>query len=146
MFTSLGLMAMPVSALFMAATTDGGGSLNDPFTYLTGLGFPGIIIALLLTGQLVPKGVIDRMSKDLDRKDEIIKAKDEQIAALQAGLVDKAIPALTRSTQVLERLPSSVKHSENAVLERLDQVSGLQSDMADLARKLESLVRESGST
>jgi hypothetical protein len=76
----------------------------DPLTLLTNLGFPGVVILLLVVGKLRTEGEVKRLESEAARKDQIIAQKDETILKLQAGLVDQAIPALTRSTQVRERL------------------------------------------
>lgn len=110
-------------------------TLSDPFTYLTGLGFPGIVIGLLITGQLRTKSEAERLIEENRRKDEIIIAKDRQLEALQASIVDKAIPALTRSTQVLESLqkPEVGAH---------DELSTARREIAEVAARLERLTTQ----
>lgn len=97
-------MPMDVLTSIAAAAPSGGGGGTDPFTYLTGLGFPGIVIGLLITGQLYPKSVVERLTAENEAKDAIIKAKDDQMNALQGGITDKVIPALTLATQTMENI------------------------------------------
>ena len=77
---------------------------TDPISLLTSLGFPGIVISLFITGKLRWDGEVKRLIQEIDKKDEVIKQKDEQIARLQDSIIQQAIPALTRSTQIMEQL------------------------------------------
>jgi hypothetical protein len=79
-------------------------SATDPVSLLTSLGFPGVVIILFITGKLRWDGEVKRLVQEIDKKDEIIRLKDEQISKLQSGIMDQAIPALTRSTQIMEQL------------------------------------------
>lgn len=45
------------------------------------------------------------MQADLDRQNVVIAEKDDQIIKLQTGIVEQAIPAIAKSTQVLETIP-----------------------------------------
>jgi hypothetical protein len=93
-------------------------ALQSPITYLTGLGFPGIIIVLFITGKLRWGGEVDFLRDELKKRDDIIKLKDEQITILQDGVKKDVIPALTRSVDLLEKLPET----ERQVLERYAEV------------------------
>lgn len=77
---------------------------TDPLSLLTGLGPAGIIIVLLVVGKLRTEGEVKRLEVELDRKDQVIEAKDAQLAALQDGIVGQAIPALTRYTDTVEQV------------------------------------------
>ena len=114
---------------------DAAGSVNTPFTYLTGLGFPGVIIALFISGQIRLKSEVERLYAELSKKDDIIALKDKQIEALQQGIVEKAIPALTRSTQVLEAMPKDGHFIDKAVEAR--------NEMAALVSRIEQIYRDS---
>jgi len=74
----------------------------DPIALLTSLGFPGVVIILFITGKLRWDGEVKRLVQELDKKDKIIEAKDIQLAKLQDGVVEQVIPALTRSSQIIE--------------------------------------------
>lgn len=103
----LSVAAVTVALSGLGATiADAASGGTDPLTYLTGLGFPGIIIALLLTGQLRTKTEVERLIAENESKDAIITSKDRQIAVIQDGLVKDVIPALTKSTQILESMSS----------------------------------------
>lgn len=56
---------------------------------------PSVVVWLFITGRIV-------RGTELDKKDAALERKDDQIAALNKGLIDTAIPAITRATSVLE--------------------------------------------
>jgi hypothetical protein len=79
----------------------------DPYSLIGTVVTPVLVIALLLMGKLHTHGEVARLETDLAARDAALAVKDEQLTALQAGLVDRAIPALTRATLVLEGLDAS---------------------------------------
>lgn len=81
-----------------------GGDNFDPVQLLLNTGIPGIVVVLLITGRLRTQAEVERLEADNARKDAVIASKDELISSLQAGINDKAIPALTMSTRALERI------------------------------------------
>lgn len=76
----------------------------DPYTLLASAGIPGVVVLLLITGKLRTEAEVNRLVAENSRKDLVIAQKDEQIQSLQRGIVDQAIPALTRSTLLMETL------------------------------------------
>jgi len=91
----------------VGAAADAGGSSFDPLTLLASTGIPGVVIVLLITGKLRTESEVKRLEGENDRKDIVIAQKDEQIQRLQAGIVDQAIPVITRSTELLARFTSA---------------------------------------
>ena len=83
------------------------GSSFDPLQMLASAGLPGVVILLLITGKLRTESEVKRLEADNERLHGIIATKDELIAALNSSIVDRAIPALTTSTHVLERLSTT---------------------------------------
>lgn len=65
---------------------------------------PVIVIILLLLGKLRTEPEVKRLESENTSLRAQVHDKDAQMISLQSGLVDKAIPALTRSTLVLETL------------------------------------------
>lgn len=117
------------SGLFAAGELTTGA---DPFNWVTGLGFPGVIIALLITGYLRTKPEVDRLVADNRAKDKVIERKDEIIISLQTTITQQALPALARSTEVLEAIPSS----ETGLVAQLRQTQlGLNSAIERLERR-----------
>lgn len=100
---------------------------DDPVAWLVNLGVAGIVIVLLVTGRL-------RTGKEVEHLLEEIAAKDQIISAFQAQLTGHTLPALARSAQVLEAIPTS----EHALM---SQLRDAQREVADLAVRLERLSR-----
>ena len=78
--------------------------LTDPVSWLINLGVAGIWLICFLTGKVRPGKEVDSLESRLAVKDKIIEQKDAQIASLQAGILEQAVPAIVRATQVMERL------------------------------------------
>lgn len=78
--------------------------LADPIGWLVNLGVAGIWLISFLTGKVRPGKEVESLEGRLAQKDKIIEAKDAQIASLQAGILEQAVPAIVRATQVMERL------------------------------------------
>lgn len=101
--------------------------VSDPLAWLVNLGVAGIVIVLLVTGKL-------RTGKEVEHLLAELAAKDQLIAAFQQQLTGTTLPALARSTAVLEAIPSS----ERVMHQQLRQA---QQEVADLARSIERLAR-----
>jgi len=83
----------PAAVSLLADATTGIGF--DPFSLIGTLLTPVIVVLLLLGGKLHTEGDYKRLADDLE-------AERARTAALQSALTDRVIPALTRSTLVLE--------------------------------------------
>lgn len=101
---------------------------TDPFTWLINLGVAGIVLVLLITGQLRTKAEVDHLMSE-------IAAKDRVIEAVQKELLGTTLPALTQSTRVLEAIPAS----ERALV---DELRRAQSEAKDLTSRMERMVRD----
>lgn len=78
--------------------------LSDPVSWLINLGTAGVMLILFITGKVRSGKESESLEGRLAVKDRIIEQKDAQIAALQAGILEQAVPAIIRATQVIERL------------------------------------------
>lgn len=100
---------------------------TDPLTWLVNYGVAGIVILLLVTGQLRTKSEVNQLERQLAARDNIIEA-------LQSNLTRHTLPALASSTRVLEAIPAS----ESAVLAELSRV---RSEAESLVARLEAAQR-----
>jgi hypothetical protein len=98
MWVPAAVIAAP-AVVSVAATADGAGGF-DPTTLIGTVVTPVLVIALILFGKLHTHGEVERLETDL-------AAERADNAALQAALTDRVVPALTRSTLVLEALDAS---------------------------------------
>lgn len=77
---------------------------TDPYAIVTSLGPVGFFLILLITGKLRTENELKRVEESLAKSQADSARKDEQIAALQASIMEQAIPSLVRSTMVMEKL------------------------------------------
>ena len=113
---------------FLLAPIAATSAAEDPFTWLINLGVAGIVIVLLITGKL-------RTGKEVEYLLEEMAAKDELIKAFQTQLMGQTLPALTRSTQVLEAIPTSEKSMYEALNKSQQEVLGLTKRLHDLLQE-----------
>lgn len=85
------------AAVSLIADAAAGGNGFDPFSLIGTVFTPVVVIILLLTNKLHTEGDYKRIAEDLESE----RARN---AALQTALTEQAIPALTRSTLVLETI------------------------------------------
>ena len=100
---------------------------SDPLVWLVNLGVAGIVIVLLVTGQLRTKSEVDHLLAE-------IAAKDRVIDAVQTQLLGQTLPALAQSTRVIEAVPAS----EAALVEELRRT---QVEAVNLITRMERLGR-----
>jgi hypothetical protein len=125
---------------------------NDPLAWLINLGVAGIVIVLLITGQLRTKSEVDRLERvNVDQKDSYEKQltdKDRQLAdkerqldkrdvlieALREQLTNRTIPALARVGDVVAAYPQQRQSEE----ELHDRMEGLVSRVEAMQRRLDN--------
>lgn len=105
---------------------------SDPVTYLLGFGPLGLIVAAFMFGWIYPSSTVKRLEAQLVQKDEIIQNKDLQIGTLQASIAKDSLPALIKSTTVLEGYPDLEKRIR-------DNFSEMHDDIDRLTRKLDGM-------
>lgn len=90
----------------------------DPVSWLVNYGVAGIVILLLVTGQLRTKSEVAGLQKALGDADERARQKDVALSALMAQMTGHTVPQLTDLSRVLNALPDrldalSAKIEEN---------------------------------
>lgn len=103
----------------------GEASASDPISWLINYGVAGVIIILLVTGQLRTKAEVEGLKAELTKKDESITAKDAALTALVTQLTT-FLPQLAKVGDVVEALPRNADTHLAAVLRdisaRLDDI------------------------
>lgn len=79
---------------------------SDPVSWLINYGVAGVIIILLVTGQLRTKAEVEGLKAELIKKDESITAKDAALTALVTQLTT-FLPQLAKVGDVVEALPKN---------------------------------------
>jgi hypothetical protein len=102
MIVPLAVVAAPAATALAYTAADTGGV--DLTSLLGTVVTPVIVILLLLTGKLRTEGEVKNRDETIRILRQQNTDKDVQLTALQAGVVEKAIPALTRTALILERL------------------------------------------
>lgn len=115
--------------MLAAVATAWASAATDPFTWLINVGVAGVVIVLLVTGQLRTKAEVSQLERQ-------IEAKDALIEAFQAQLTANTLPALERSAQVFEALPRA---TERAVYRDLGQV---RAEIEELSQRLQAMTEE----
>lgn len=98
---------------------------SDPLSWLINLGVAGIVIVLLVTGQLRTKSEVEHLLAE-------IEAKNKVIDAVQVQLLSSTLPALANSTRVIEAVPA-----QEQVL--IDQLRRTQADASELIARMERM-------
>lgn len=96
---------------------------SDPLTWLINLGVAGIVIVLLITGKL-------RTGKEVEHLLEEIASLKQVLSATQAQLTGHALPALAKSAEALESIPT------NQLATVQEQVMELSKQVSKLAEKM----------
>jgi hypothetical protein len=94
---------------------------SDPLTWLVNLGVAGIVIVLLVTGQLRTKAEVSNLQAQIQSQAKLIEG-------FQTQLNNSTLPALTKFVQFAETIPEN-NHE-------------IRSDIADLAKLMHELARQ----
>lgn len=114
---------------FLIFTTLESTAATDPLGWLVNLGVAGVVIVLLVTGQLRTKSEVTHLEAEIASKDKVIEA-------FQLQLTGHTLPALARSARIFEAIPAS----ETALLVELRKA---RTEASDLASRLEVLAERS---
>jgi hypothetical protein len=123
------LLLDPVAVGNVTAASD---AASDPLTWLFNVGVAGVVLVLLVTGQLRTKSEVTQLERQ-------IVAKDEALAALQAQLTANTLPALERSALVIEALPLAAQRHQRGVYGDLNT---MRQELAHLSEQLRHLTTE----
>lgn len=82
-------------------------SAADPVGFLVNYGVAGIVIILLVTGQLRTKAEVSGLQKALEEAVEREKQKDLALANLVQQITQHVLPGLNNLAGVVEALPAS---------------------------------------
>lgn len=112
------------AAMLMAWETN---ATQDPLAWLVNVGVAGIVIILFVTGQIRTKSEVLRLESELDRANKVIDA-------IQQQLIGSTLPAMAKSTQVIENVPASEEalvarmrdsqRQADALIARLERLAG----------------------
>jgi hypothetical protein len=87
-------------------------STSDPISWLVNYGVAGIIIVLLVTGQLRTKAEVMALQKVADERAEALNAKDKALADLTQQITGHTLPQLARMTEVVEGISRKIEDIE----------------------------------
>lgn len=93
---------------------------SDPVSFLINYGVAGIVILLLVTGQLRTKAEVTGLEKQLDQSRSDVKERDAAIASIMAQITQHTLPQMANLAEVLDRLP---KQPDSGLAARLDQLT-----------------------
>lgn len=105
-------------------------SSGDPVAILINYGGLVGAFALLIIGRLHTTGEVNALNarilaleKTVVDRDETIKAKDAILEAFQFQLTNRTVPALTRTSEVLEAIPQSESALAALLRQSLEQTA-----------------------
>ena len=106
MIPQVTVITIPTAVVLAAETTGTGFDISSIIgTVVT----PVVVLMLLIMGKLRTENEIKNRDETIAILRQQVKDKDAQLDRLQEGLVDKAIPALTRAALILEKIsPESI--------------------------------------
>lgn len=110
-FAFLGSLVFPILPL---AT-----STADPILILANYGALGIMLVLILTGTVRTKSEVENRDKQIADKEKTIADQQRIIDAFTANITGQTLPALAKSTHVLEQLP----RGEAAIITELQRLA-----------------------
>lgn len=106
MIAQIGLIAAPAIAVVAAESS---GTSIDITSIVGTVVTPVVVIALLIAGKLRTENEVKNRDETITLLRNQVDAKDVQLESLQEGVVNKAIPALTRAALILEKVsPDSI--------------------------------------
>lgn len=98
---------------------------GDPIGFLINYGVAGVVILLLVTGQLRTKAEVATMERVAEERREQIVALERALGAVMGQLAD-TLPGITHLAEVIEALPQSnedrLKNQLAALTARLDAI------------------------
>lgn len=100
----------------------------DPMSVLINYGFGGLMILLIILGQLRTKAEVESLKEINAEQREIIRTFQNQMST-------QTLPAMARSAQVLEAIPSKEA-------EMLDELKETHRAMSTLVDRVEAISRE----
>lgn len=100
--------------LIVLAATDSA----DPVAWLVNYGVAGIVILLLVTGQLRTKAEVAAIQKIADDRLVDLRQKDEALGNLIAQL-SALLPQLARVGEIIEQMPNSAEAQLRVEVDRL---------------------------
>lgn len=103
-------------------------SAPDPIALLINYGVAGIVIVLFITGQIRTKSEVAGLEKQLKEKDDMIQAFTNQLSG-------NTLPALTRSAQVLEAIPSNERSLYQELNQARAEVLALTKTIAEISQR-----------
>ena len=118
------LQVPPLDAVAAAST--------DPLTWLANLGRAGIVIVLLVTGQLRTKAEVTGLTAQNEGQAKLIEG-------FQLQLTEHTLPALAKFVEVFD---ANNHHMEDLV----EQVRRTQDEVRDVSRALNELTRNQQQT
>lgn len=98
------IVSAPTSVLMAEAVTS-----SDPLQSWLSYGAVGAMVVAFAVGLIVPKSTHEKARADLNEERHAHAETRAQLVALQSSTSDRVIPALTKSTLVLEALTPIVQ-------------------------------------
>lgn len=84
----------------------------DPMTWLINFGAVGVVLVLLVTGQLRTKAEVAAIQKIAEERYEEIQRKNQALDDLVNQITHGLLPQLTRTTEVLNELSRKIDDIE----------------------------------
>jgi hypothetical protein len=97
--------AIGIVALTSVISTAGdAGTGFDPLSLVGSVLMPATVIILIMTGKLRTDNEVRSKDSQIHNLSQQLTLERERTQALQTGLMEQAVPALTRQTLILERV------------------------------------------
>lgn len=114
----------------------------DPVSFLVNYGVAGVVILLLVTGQLRTKSENIGLQKQLDERNADLREKDAALTALMTQISQHTLPQMSDLAKVIEALPKNLTgpSAKEVALTEADLMGRMQA----LAATLDAIERRSG--